>query len=177
MAKEQAHHDRELHGSYTVTQQLLPRHYTIQDLHLSGLNYREIALKLSMSLRQVANVINSPQFQHELALRRSHIQDSVDEGLLQAQDEVQTIIKKATTDAANRLSSLLTSENEAVSRQAANDILDRGGYPKVSRTDTTTKQSITLDSEAAAQIEKVLLELTEPPTAPSPPDSQDPPAT
>jgi adenylosuccinate synthase len=155
------HQDREKNRSYTVTKQLLPRHYSIQDLHLQGQNYREIAESLSMSLRQVANVINTPQFQHELGIRRSHIQDTVDESIIRTADEVQETLKKATIDAAKRLTTLINSENEVVARQAANDILDRGGFPKVTRSDTTTRQSITLDSEAAKHIETVLAEISD----------------
>ena len=88
------HQDRELNGSYTVAQRLLPRHYEIQDLTLKGYNGADIARKTGISYRQVMNLLNTPSFQHTLALRRDVIESSVDEEVTKSHDEVTQIIKK-----------------------------------------------------------------------------------
>lgn len=47
------------------------RHYKILDYCVAGLTVHQIAEKLTVSTRLIELVVNSPSFQHELAIRRS----------------------------------------------------------------------------------------------------------
>ena len=156
MAKDK---NREYNASYTVTQRLLPRHHQIQDLVLTGHSREDIAEKVKMSYRQVCNLVNSPNFQHELAIRRSKVEQNVEENVVKSQDEVTEALRAQTISAVTRLTDLITSENEAVARQAANDILDRAGYPKITRTTVDNTHVISIDKETATRIEDALKEI------------------
>ncbi len=172
------HHDRELNGSYTVAHRLAPRHFELLDLSLQGLNGKQISAATGLSYRQVMNLLNSPNFQHQLALRRAKLETTCDEGLLRNANAVQEIIKTQTLSAVNRLVNLLDSDNDSVARQAANDILDRGGYPKVTKTDNTLHQSVLIDEATALLLEQTLREIsptnTTPPSETQKPEGENP---
>ena len=153
------HYNRQLNGAYTIAHRLLPRHYQIMDLRLAGKNCREITRITGVSYRQVVNIVNTPQFQNALALRRDTIEDTVKEDIIRSESEVLTEIKKATLDAVHRLVELVDDENVAVARQAANDILDRGGYPKVSRQENQEERTLVVDEEQAKLLKKALQEI------------------
>jgi len=150
---------RELSGSHSVVQRLLPRHLKIMDLHLEGTTYSEIASRVGLKKRQVANIVNSPVFQSSLSLRRSKIEDSVDEEIIKTQQSVLDVIKENTLAAVDKLVDLMDSENPSVARQSANDILDRGGFPKTSRQETESTQTLILDDEQAKVLTLTLEEI------------------
>ncbi len=156
---ESDHYDRELNGSYSVAERLLPRHHQIMDLHMQSLSYQKIADTLGMSMRQVANVCNTPAFQNALALRRDKIEDAVEEDIIRQNDSVLEVLKQNTLNAVNRLTELMDDDNSSVARQAANDILDRGGYPKVQRQETKNESTLIVDSEQAKLLETALKEI------------------
>jgi len=126
---------------------------------MSGKNFREISDITGSSYRQVANVCNSPKFQNAEALRRDVVEDRVEEEIIKEKNSVMEVIKKNTLDAVERLVELMNDENVAVSRQAANDILDRGGYPKVSRQENQNESTLVVDSEQAKLLELALKEI------------------
>jgi hypothetical protein len=146
-------------GAYTTVQRLLPRHARIKDLTALGVSPSDIASQLSMTTRNVYNIINSPSFQHELSLTRSSIDSSITETLSRQADDVATIIAAQTRRAAERLGILIDSADEAIALRAAADVLDRGGYPKLTKSDNTTRSSILIDDAQAATISESLLML------------------
>ncbi len=169
------HYKRELNASYTVSQRLLPRHYEIQDCVLQGLNGKQIAAKLSMAYRQVMNILATPQFQHELSLRRVKTEAQIDESILRSHDAVTEVIKTQTLAAVNKLTDLMTnSPNDSVARQAANDILDRGGYPKVTKTQDLSTAQILIDDKTAIILEQTLKEIGTSPDKPTEQSSDKP---
>lgn len=103
---------------------LLPRHYEIMRMCLSGLRAKDIAtaLKPPMTPIGVSLVINSPLFQDGLARER--------EGQFKADSVARTedamdILEEAASDAANKHVALLDSKNERIAQASANAILDR----------------------------------------------------
>lgn len=149
---------RELSGSHSVLQRLLPRHHKILDLHLEGLSYENIASRTNLKKRQVANIVNSPVFQQQLSLRRSTIEDTVEENIIKHEQSVSDLLKEKTIAAAQKLVDLMDSDNDSVARQSANDILDRGGCPKVSRQESDIITTLILDNEQAQLIALALKE-------------------
>lgn len=118
------------------------RHYKILDLCLSGYTNKEIAEAVGMRQTQVSIVTRSPNFQHELALRRERINEQRDTNLASVQDDATNILKDQARSAAMKLTGLLDSENEGIVRQSANDILDRTGHSKVIRQENKNLSAI-----------------------------------
>ena len=158
---EQNGYNRELSGSHSVIQRLLPRHLKIMDLHLEGITYDDIASRVGLKKRQVANIINSPVFQSSLSLRRSKIEDSVNEEIIKTNESVLDVLKENTLAAVDKLVDLMSSENDSVARQSANDILDRGGFPKVSRQENDTSTTLILEDDQASILALTLKEISE----------------
>ena len=112
-------------------QRLLPRHYRILDLVLSGqYTVKAIAQQMDMSPQAVSLIINSPVFQHQLARRRREIEKQRDESLSIALAEAQEELKRAAPQAARVHAELLEDEDPRVRQSSANAILDRVGLGK-----------------------------------------------
>lgn len=137
-------------------QSLNPRHYTIVELCLRGWTNKQIAEHLSMSQTQVSVVINSPSFQHELAIRRSKLADISNNAINDSIDEVTEEIKRGTKDAVRRLIRCIDSPDEGIAVRASAEILDRSGYGKVTKIESKNI-SINITAEDAKRIADTLL--------------------
>ena len=138
-------------------QKLLPRHYKIIDLFLSGsMTIKEIAEEVGMSTVAIHNIRNSPTFMHELSMRRKSRNEIVDE--LSARDIVDStsrIIEDHTEAAAQKIVDLLDRGDPPIQLKAASELLDRGGYPKSSKVEGTLKAAVVvLDAGDVARIER-----------------------
>lgn len=114
------------------------RHIQILDFYLQGVSGSEIARRLEMVQPQVSIIINSPSFQHELALRRAVIAEKKDALVAERQacaadDPVVEELKKSALLAAQRLSLNVCDTNGSVAHKACVDILDRAGYGAVKK--------------------------------------------
>lgn len=103
-------------------QRLLPRHYKILTMCLSGLKSRDIALAMDMSEAGISLIVNSPLFQDELAKRRDK--------QIKRDEEVEShgaldILERAAISAAQKHVDLLGSESDRIAQISANAILDR----------------------------------------------------
>jgi len=108
-------------------QKLNPRHYKILDMAVSGMQAVDIAHSLKMSPTQVNNILRSPSFQHQFALRRKqheYIQDTSES------DSVKQLLKDNAEKAASKLIDCVNSDDERIAIKSASEILDRSGYPK-----------------------------------------------
>lgn len=121
---------------------LTPRHLKICDYCIEGLTPKQIAEKLSMSARAIGIVVNSPAFQHQLALRRKSFEDSIDERLSDEEVTAATILKKAGAKAASSLVLGLEAQSEALRIRSAESILDRSGTVKPGRLEDSSNQPI-----------------------------------
>lgn len=86
-----------------------------------------------MRQTQVSIVINSPNFQHELALRRERINSHKDQNLAAVGDAAQEELANNARAAAMKLVGGLDSDDERIVNKSANDILDRTGHAKLVR--------------------------------------------
>lgn len=144
--------------------ELTVRHLRIVDLLLAGLSQKAIADELNISQQQVSVITNSPTFQHELAIRRSSLRDKVDERLanrtVDCVNDAERLLKESAKEAASRLVSLLTSENDSVALNSAANILDRVGLPKAQKIDTTNRSVvINLTAEQLETLKQTVSEL------------------
>jgi hypothetical protein len=111
--------------------QLNQRHFRILDLAVRGRTNAEIARELQMSEGQVSTVINSPNFQHEFALRRERVTRQADEEMIDAEDEVDKVLREGAIKAARKLIDAVDTGEMPIAVKASSDILDRTGHPKV----------------------------------------------
>lgn len=139
-------------------QKLNDRHFKIIDLLLAGHTKNDIAQKLGMGVAYISTITNSPQFQHELALRRSRLEDVKNEKLAERRiDPVTETLKKGALRAAERLVNNIESHSENVAHRAATEILDRTGYQKHEAVDVTSKSvSINISAKDAQVIQETL---------------------
>jgi len=132
------------------------RHHKILSLCLRGWTNKDIAKHLNMSPQQISVITKSPQFQHELAIKRSKLDDFELTAVKVSDDEVTRKIREGTLDAVDRLLRGMDSVDERVAVKAATEILDRGGFPKTQRHDVRSL-SIVIDAKDAALIKETML--------------------
>lgn len=146
--------------SVDVIRSLTARHHDILERTLNGQPASEIALDLGMATAYLSQIVHSPTFMHELSLRRSRRESSIDDHHAQIQAEAQNIIRQKTLDAAKRLGMIVDNGNDAVAIRAAEAILDRGGLPRVQRTEVLAAQ-VVLSSKDVALLTETFAMLSE----------------
>ena len=133
------------------------RHQTILDYCLAGHRQVDIAKQLNMSASQVHLIVNAPNFQHELAIRRETLQAVKTERLASREDPVVSQLKQGALAAAGALVSSLASENDSIRVKSAGEILDRTGYGRVQKIDASVKcATIMLKSDEAKALTETL---------------------
>ena len=114
-------------------QKLKESHMNMVTLMLEGLSDIEIGDATGYTPVQVRNVKNSPIFQHELAVRREELDKGTITKIQDNLSDASKILADNASRAAETQVDLLDSENEAIQQRAAQDILDRAGFPKVTK--------------------------------------------
>ena len=133
------------------------RHHAILQACLEGLTNKSICEKFSMKPAQVSVIVNSPNFQHELALRRDKVIEKHTDNVASIQEETASILRQSTKRAAQKLVDLVGSENEATARQSANDLLDRAGFPKVQKQEQKNMSAVVvLDADDLTRLRETL---------------------
>ncbi|QDP56790.1 MAG: hypothetical protein Unbinned400contig1000_9 [Prokaryotic dsDNA virus sp.] len=127
---------------------LTEKHQHIMGLALDGLTRTEIAHEVGMTPEGVGNVLNSDVFQHQLARRRDGIEKSVDEQRITERQTAETVLTRHATQAAQTQVDLMQRGSEKVRQVAAMDILDRAGYPKITKQQSSNQNvNINVSSE------------------------------
>jgi hypothetical protein len=141
------------------------RHLQILDAYLAGKKGVDIARALNMTQAQVSLIINSPTFQHELALRRASIAEKQDVFIAQKStqdDPVVEKLKKEALTAANRLALNLCDMNGNVANKAACEILDRAGYAPTKKLEVNEKSlQVVINASDASLIAESLRMLSQ----------------
>jgi Spy/CpxP family protein refolding chaperone len=131
------------------------------DCFIAGWTNNQVAEKFNMKPTQVSIILHSPNFQHEMALRRARNQQTVDQAIVETttqRQKVDEIIKNGTIKAAEKMCSLVDSEDESIARQSASDLLDRGGFPKTTKQESKTMAAVmVLDEKMVKRIEESVL--------------------
>lgn len=112
---------------------LNPRHFKMLEFCLRGWTNKQIADHLDMTSGNVSIVVNSSSFQHELATRRSTIDDLSNQQIVESDQDVTDAIRESTMEAVERIVGCIHSDDENVAIRASTEMLDRGGFPKVSK--------------------------------------------
>ena len=138
-------------------QSLNPRHFKIIDLCLAGLSQKAIATELDMSPGSISIITKSPQFQHELALRRASLNNKIDNTIAASVTDASDVLKRHSVFAAQKLVQLVSSEDESIARMSASDILDRAGCPKVTKSSQSNVSTVVvLNAEDVQRLSETL---------------------
>ena len=132
-------------------QKLSARHMRILQLYLLGHKQVEIAGRLDMSQTQISNIINSPSFQYQAAQRREVLEEKMDDAQVHNDIEVSNTIKLHTMQAVQRLVAEMDGSVAGDRIRASTEILDRGGFPRVQRTESRSI-SVNIDADMAQLI-------------------------
>ena len=137
------------------------RHKQIIDYCLAGFKQADIARQLNMSAGQVNLIVNAPNFQHELAIRREVLQDVKVDKLANREDPVLSQLKQGALAAASRLVLGMNDESPTVAIKSATEILDRVGFGKVTKIDANIKAAtVVLKTEEARALMDTLAMIT-----------------
>ena len=145
---------------------LLPRHHQIVELVMDGLPNGEIAEIVGCTPQTISNVRNGSEVQHMLALRHARIAAASDDRRASDAAEVSEAIRSRTLDAVKRLGMVLDHGKDRDALRAAEAILDRGGFPRVQRTEAKSV-AITLDSNDVSRLAETLAMVREERPAPA----------
>ena len=145
--------------SQNELQTLSPRHLRIMDYMIAGWKLVDIAKAMQCTTQNLQDVKRSRLFQDELAQKRAILDSQVQDNLAKSvsdQEYVNEKIAKGTRDAVDRLCAMVEPSHEcsdAIARQAADSLLDRGGFPKLTKTENTQNTIFVLDADDLARIE------------------------
>lgn len=131
----------------SAVDKMLSRHYKILDLHLAGTyTQKQIAEVVGVSSATVRNIMNSPTFQHELAMRRRNREDIVDEldtrNFVDTTQRAREHIQEKAESAAEKITELINSLDSAIALRASQDVLDRAGIPRMTKTENLSKGAV-----------------------------------
>lgn len=136
-------------------ERLLPRHFRIIELALTGMNQADIAAELKMTPVAITYILSSPIVQNEIARRRRALEKKADEAHSLGITRAKSILEENAHKAAQLHVDVLENEAEETrTRQlSANAILDRvygarGG---------TDQQSVTVINAEQVQLLQVAL--------------------
>ena len=134
-------------------------HYRIMDFVLAGWKYVDIAKKVGISSQQIYNIRSMITFQDTLAQRRAVLDEKISDNLtddLSDQEYVSKKLQKGTRAAVDKLCSLVDASTDSIARAAADSLLDRGGFPKLTKTENTTGTIFVLNQEDLQRLEDTI---------------------
>ena len=142
----------------TRLKRLLPRHYKVIDMYLTGdFQYKDIAKRLNMSHGSVSRILSMPSAQDVIVKRRANLDAQTDADIVNTHrtrvEEAKDLMEQASLQAAGVLIEGLLCGDERQMNKSANDILDRVGLARVTKSESkNTSAILTLNAEDAARI-------------------------
>ena len=143
-------------------QTLSSRHFRIMDYLLAGWKLVDIAKAMKCTTQNLQDIKKSRIFQDELAQKRAILDAQVQDSLAKSvsdQEYVNERLMKGAKNAVDKLVGFVDGTDEcspSIARQSASDILDRAGYPKLTKTENTQNTIFVLDQEDLARIERTI---------------------
>jgi hypothetical protein len=108
-----------------------------------------------MTPNAISVIVNSPSFEHELAIRRNKMDEIVDNQIVDSTDEITRQIQEGARDAVRRLLGGIKSEDEAIAIKSSTEVLDRAGFPRVNKIESKNV-NVNISSEDAARIAETI---------------------
>jgi len=143
-------------------QTLSPRHLRIMDYLIAGWKLVDIAKAVKCTTQNLQDIKRSRIFQDELAQKRAILDSQVNDNLAKSvsdQEYVNERLMKGARNAVDKLCGFVDGSDEcspSIARQSASDILDRAGYPKLTKTENTQNTIFVMDQDDLARIEKTI---------------------
>lgn len=143
-------------------QTLSPRHLRIMDYLIAGWKLIDIAKAMKCTTQNIQDVKRSTLFQDELAQKRAILDSQVQDSLARTVSDseyVNETLQKGARDAVNKLVGFVTGDDEcspSIARQSASDILDRAGFPKMTKTENTQNTIFVLDQDDLDRMEQTI---------------------
>lgn len=108
-------------------QRLLPQHYALIDMAVAGHSPRVIAETLGRTPESVRLLLNAPNVQHEISIRRKDGREATTLGLDRdaVLGKARSVLEQATERAALKQVALIDSFDPAIALRASDKILDR----------------------------------------------------
>lgn len=108
-------------------QRLLPQHYAIIDMAVAGHTPKVIAETLNRSTESIRLLLNAPNVQHEISIRRKDGREATTLGLDRdaVLGKARSVLEQATEKAALRVVGLIDNFDPAIALRASDKILDR----------------------------------------------------
>jgi len=128
------------------------------DYIIQGLKPSQIAERLGLTLSYVSTVTNSPNFQHQLSIRRAKFEDELDDRVIVSEREAVDVLRESARKAAEKMVALVDSPSDAIALRSSSDIMDRVGPHKQQRNvSEKTSNIVILDEKAALLIHETLM--------------------
>ncbi len=137
-------------------QQLNPRHHKMLEFNMRGWTNKQIADHLGMTQQNVSVVMRSPSFQHELSMRRAKLEEMSNQSIVSSDQEVTDSIRAGAKAAVERILSGIDSVDENVAIRSSESILDRAGFPKVSKVESKSL-SVVMNAEDLVKLKEAML--------------------
>jgi len=133
-----------------------PRVHAILRADLKGLPDSYIMEKMDISPGILQRVRSSELYRERFTALQARADEQALDKVRDADDPVMEVLQEAAINAANKNVALLASATEKVAQASAWDILDRTGYPKATRAETTQKTVVTVDEATLRALGEVL---------------------
>jgi len=133
---------------------LLPRHYKILELFLTGLSIKDVARKVNMTPMGISYIYNSPVFQDALKRRQKGLNEKVDDGHVASIMHARSVLDEASLDASKLHASVVRDDDLPIRERqvSATAILDRVGLGRSERTEKPTVVMISTDQMNVLQV-------------------------
>jgi hypothetical protein len=131
------------------------QHLRILDMVIEGYPNSEIATITGMAPGSISRIVSSPLFQNELAIRRKSLEGITRDSLANSSSKAREKLEAEALNAANTLVDLArNSQNDAVRRASANDILDR----VFGKDDNSTRPAVNISIKELTLLKQIMAE-------------------
>lgn len=136
---------------------MTPLAHAIMNLFIQNVTISQIAERTGHDRSYISSIVNAPNFQHMLSIRRATVADGIDERVINSEKEAADVLKAHAKETAEKMVQLIDDESSAISFRAAADILDRVGPQKRQKGNEAAATIVMIDEGAA----KLIKETTE----------------
>ena len=128
--------------------------HQIMNLFIQNLSISQIAERTGHDRTYVSAIVNAPNFQHMLSIRRAVVAEGIDNKVINAEKEAADVLKAHAKETAEKMVQLLDNESSGIQFRAAADILDRVGPQKRQKGSEAPTTVVMIDIEGAKLIKE-----------------------
>ena len=134
---------------------LTPLAHAIMNLFIQNISIQQIAERLGHNRSYGSSLVNAPNFQHMLSIRRATVADGIDERVINSEKEAADALRAHAKEIAENMARLaLEGESETIMLRAGSDVLDRVGPQKGVKGADIAATVVMIDIEGAKLIKE-----------------------